>query len=264
MHIIKHELRAHLKPLLIWSVVITLIIATAMTEFSAYYNNPEMADILDTIPKAMLDAFSMANANLTTVGGFVSMFSFYFYIMLGIFSVLLGNGIIAKEERDKTAEFFMTLPISREKIILSKWIAAIINCVLLNAVTGLAIFGTTYKYNPDTEFYKFLGLLLLALFILQMIFLSVGMLLASILRRYKSSGKLSATILLVTYLMSVMVGLSDKMEFLKYFSPFRYFQANYILNELKFEPIYVLISIVIIAVSMVGTFIIYPKRDLYI
>lgn len=264
MHIIKRELRANFKSLLIWSAVMILIILMAMAEFSAYYDNPEMADILDAMPKAMLEAFSMANANLTTVSGFVSLFSFYFYIMLGLFAVLLGNGIISKEERDKTAEFFLTLPVSREQVIFSKWIAAIIHCILINAVTGSTIYVTTYKYSPDNEFYKFLGLMLLALFILQMIFLSVGMFLAAFLKRYKSSGKLSASILFVTYIMSIMVGLSDKMEFLKYLSPFRYFEANNILHEMKFELVYVILSLCIITVFMVGTFIIYPKRDLHL
>ena len=66
MHVIKWELKANLKSLLIWCAIFTALIFMMTSEFSAYYNNPEMADIMKMFPEAMLKAFSMDNANLTT------------------------------------------------------------------------------------------------------------------------------------------------------------------------------------------------------
>ncbi|NQT59093.1 MAG: ABC transporter permease subunit [Bacteroidetes bacterium] len=264
MNIIRRELRAHMKSLLIWIGCIAFFIAIMMSEFSAYANNPEMGAILDSMPKALLDAFSISGSNLTTVSGFLSIASVYFFIMLAIYAVLLGSSIISKEERDKTVEFFLTLPISRQRVIISKWISAVINCIIINAATGLVLYITTAKYEPDNDFYKFLGLMLLGMFIVQMIFLSIGMLLAAIMKRYRKSGTYSVSILLVTYILSVLVGLSDKVDFLKYFTPFKYFKADYILLEGTFEGVYLLISLGIIAVSTAGIFIFYSKRDLHI
>lgn len=264
MNIIKRELRAHLKSLLIWSAVMIGLITLIMEEFKAYYNNPDLADVLKMMPEAMLKAFSMENANLTTVGGFVSLISFYLFVMIGVYAVLLGNNIISKEERDKTAEFFMTLPISRVQVITSKLIAAIINSFLLVFVTGLAIVITTWRYAPDDKFYTFLMLYLLAMFIIGAIFLSVGMFMASILKRYKSSGKVSAAILFILYMLNIVSALSSKTEFLKYVTPFKYFDTNDMLNKGRIEPIYILLSIIIITVCIAGTYIVYPKRDLHI
>ncbi|MEN8908057.1 MAG: ABC transporter permease subunit [Clostridiales bacterium] len=262
MHIIKRELRAHLKSLMIWSGVMIVLIFLMMSEFAAYYNNPEMADILESMPESMLKAFSMENANLTTVSGYVSLVSFYFYLILGVFSVLLGSSIISKEERDKTSEFFLTLPISREKVIFSKLVAAIINCMILLIVTGGTVIAAVLKYEPNKEFYKFFGLMLIAIFIIQMIFLSIGMFLSSILKRYKSSGKVSASILFGLYIFSIISALNEKLDFLKYVSPFKYFEANKLLNTSEFELKYLLLSFGIITICIIGTFMIYPKRDL--
>ena len=234
-----------------------------MSEFSAYYNNPEMGKILDTMPKALMDAFSMSGANLTTVSGFVSMTSVYFYITLAIYAVLLGSSIISKEERDKTVEFFLTLPISRQKIIIGKW-SAVINCIIINAVTGLTLYATTAKYEPGIEFNKFLLLMLLAMFIIQMIFLSIGMFLAAVTKRYRKSGTYSVSILLAAYFLSVLIGMSKKIDFLKYITPFKYFEANYIFQEGSLEGVFLLISLGIIAATTAGIFIFYPKRDLHI
>lgn len=264
MNIIKRELRAHMKSLLIWIGCIIAIVALMMSEFSAFYNNPEMGKILDTMPKALMDAFAMNGANLTTVSGFVSLTSVYFYIALAVFAVLLGSSIISKEERDKTVEFFLTLPVSRQKVIVCKLISAIINCIIINAVSGLALYTTTAKYKPGADFYTFLGLILAAMFIIQMIFLSIGMLLAAITKRYRKSGTYSVSILLAAYFLSVLVGMSSKIDFLKYITPFKFFEANYILREGSFEGVFLLISLGIIAAATAGVFVFYPKRDLHI
>ncbi len=264
MNIIKREIRANIKSLLIWSVSISFIIVMMMSEFSAYYNNPDMIEILNAIPEVFLKAFSMNSANLTTVSGFVSMASFYFYIMLSVHAALLGSSILSKEERDKTAEFFITLPISRGKAIINKLISAVILCVTLNAVTGSAILLTTMQYEKSDEFSTFFTLMLISLFIMQLIFLSLGMLLASVMRRYRKSGTYSMAVLFGTYIISIFVSLSDKVEFLKYVTPFKYFETSAILRDGKLESIYLMISFGIIVFSLVGTFIKYQRRDLYI
>ncbi len=260
----KRELRAHIKSLVIWGACVSVLLLASMSEFSAHYGNPEMAAILNEMPEAMLKAFNMSAANLTTVAGYVSVIAVLIYIILGVHAVLLGSSILSKEERDKTVEFLLTLPVSRQRVIAGKWIAALANCVILLGVTGIVLIALIAKYEPDRSVYAFLGILSISTLILQLLFLSIGMLMASLLKRYKRSGSVSVSILLVTYFLSVLVGLSDKIDFLKYLTPFKYFEASYLLNEHKLEGIYLLISMCIIAVGMIGTFIFYPKRDVHI
>ncbi len=264
MHIIKWELKANLKSLLIWCAIFAALIFMMTSEFSAYYNNPEMADIMEMFPESMLKAFSMENANLTTTTGYLSLVALYFYLMAGVFAVLLGSGIIAKEERDKTAEYLMTMPISREKIILSKLIAAMINCLILLAI----IFGATilamYNYDLDSTFFAFIYNLGIAIFLEMMIFMSIGMFLASVLKRYKSSGKIAASLLILLYFINVAIGLSKNLAVLEYVTPFKYFNAQDILQTGHLELKFVMLSIGITVVGIIGTFLIYPRRDLHI
>ncbi len=264
MHIIKWELKANLKSLLIWCAIFTALIFMMTSEFSAYYNNPEMADIMKALPDAMLKAFSMENANLTTTTGYLSLVGLYFYLMAGVFAVLLGSGIISKEERDKTAEYLMTMPISREKILLSKLIAALVNCVVLVATIMGATTLAMFKYDLDAEFFAFLNNLMMAIFLEMMIFLSVGMFLASVLKRYKSSGKISASLLLLLYFINVAIGLSKNLDILKYITPFKYFNAQDILQTGHLEMVFVILSLSIAILGIVFTFLIYPRRDLHI
>ena len=264
MNIIKRELRAHLRSLLIWCGSIIAFIFIMFSEFAGYYNNPEMADVLDSMPKAMLDAFSISGANLTTVSGYTSIASVYIYLALGIYAALLGSSIIAKEERDKTAEFFLTLPVSRQRVIFGKLTAAVICNIGVNIATTAGIYGATMQYDKMADFDRFMFLLMFAIFIIQMIFLSIGMLLSAIMKRYRKSGTYATGLLLFLYVVSVFTSLSKDLENLKYLTPFKYFEASYIVRELSYDTVFVLISIGIITASIIGTFLIYPKRDLRI
>lgn len=262
MNIIVRELRSNFKSLLIWSASLIAVIVMMLSEFSAYYNNPDMAQIMESMPKALMDAFSMSNANLTTVSGYVSITVVYVNLMLGIFAVLLGNSIIAKEERDKTAGFLMTMPITRTKILIGKMIAAIINCLLVLVVVIGSLYIFTLKYNPDQDFYRFLGLMTVTTGIFEIIFLSLGLFLASSLKRYKVSSGVGLGVLFSLYVLSVLVALSDKIDFLKYATPFKYFEASSLLQNYNIEGKYLILSLIWISVFIALTFYIYNNRDL--
>ena len=262
MNIILRELKAYQKSLLIWLGCMIAFVAMFTAEFSAYYNNPEMSEILDAMPQALLDAFSMSNANLTTLTGFVSVAVIYFYIILGVHAVMLGSGIISKEERDKTAEFFLVLPVSRQRVIIMKLIAAVINCVVLNLVTIISIFAFAIPYDREPGFNRFMMLVLIAMFLIQMIFLSMGMGIAAAVKRYKKSSVYAVAILTGLYLVSVITALSDKVENLKYLTPFKYFEPADILKHDTLESVYVIIALCFIAAMLAVTYWLYPKRDL--
>lgn len=262
MHIFKWEMRSHLKALIIWSLSIMILVFMWTSEFSAYYNNPEMNKLIDMIPDAMKKAFSMENANLTTTTGFLSFVAFYYYLLHSLYASLLGSSIIAKEERDKTAEYLMTMPVSREKIITSKLLASVASCIILVLVTVGSTIAAMFKYELDKEFYIYLCKLSLASLIVMLVFLGIGMILASAMRRYKSSGKISASIIMLMFFLSFIIPLSDKLDFLKYITPFKYFDPVKLLSKGSFDMKYVIISSVIFILSITASYLTYPRRDL--
>jgi ABC-2 type transport system permease protein len=97
-----------------------------------------------------------------------------------------------------------------------------------------------------------------------MIFLAIGVFIGSALKEHKKAGSVAISILLVTYFFSVIAGLKEEWNFLKYLSPFKYFDPVLILRESKVEPVYLWISAGIILFCMVGAYLAYQKRDLYI
>ena len=264
MNIVKRELKSNLKSMIIWSIAIIFLVTIWMIEFESFAGNPNINEFMESLPEAMLNAVGMGGLDIASLEGFISTISLYLYLILGIHAVLLGSSIISKEERDKTAEYLFSLPISRRRVIVGKTISAIVDVIILNIVTLVSMLLTSMNYNKSENFYKFIAIMFLAIFIVQMIFLSIGMFVSSVSKKYKKTGNISVAILMITFLLASLINMVDSIDFLSYITPFKYFESSYILRELSLQPIYIVISLAIIAIGIGGSFIIYPKRDLYI
>lgn len=264
MNIFLRELRANLKSLLIWSGIVIFFSVVGFTKFSAFYENPELISILNIMPAELLSAFNMTAFNLTTVTGFFGVMVVYLGLILGISAAMWGSDIISKEERDKTVEFSLTLPVTREKLITAKIAAGAVNCISLLLVTWGITLVSAQSYQPDSEFYKLVALTMLSFLLIQMIFLALGIFLGCAMKQHKRAGSLAVTILLASYIASILTELNKDLDFLKYFSPFKYFEAAFLLRESRLETNFVLLSLAITAVFVAGAYASYSKRDLYI
>jgi ABC-2 type transport system permease protein len=264
MNIFLRELRANLKSLIIWSVIVALFIIVGVSKFSAYAGNPEMLKILDSFPPAMLEAFGMRAFNLTTVSGFYGIMFVYFALLGAIAAAMWGSDIITKEERDKTVEFSLVLPVSRSRVITAKALAALVNCIILLLITWGVSMLAVQPYEPDQAFYDFAMLQMQALFVIELIFLAVGLMLGSSMKRYRLPGSIAVGLILATYFMSVISAMHEKLDFLKWFTPFKYFDAGELFRTGSLDGTYLLLSLVIIAVCLVVAYLVYNRRDLYI
>lgn len=264
MNIFLREIKANLKSLVIWSVIIVLLTVIAVAKFSAYAGNPEMLAILDSMPPAVLDAMNMRAFNLTTLSGFYGIMFIYFGLMGAIAAAMWGSDIISKEERDKTVEFSLVLPVSRSRVITAKAFAALVNCIAFVLITWAISLVAARSYTPDQAFYDFLALEMQAMFSIEMIFLAVGLLLGCAMKQYKRSASIAVAIILATYFMSVLSAMQEDLDFLKYLTPFRYFDAGELFRNGNMDTTYLLISAGIIVVCLAAAYWIYNRRDLYI
>jgi ABC-2 type transport system permease protein len=264
MNIFIRELKANLKSLVIWSVIVSLLIIMAIAKFSAFAGDPSLLSMLDSMPPAMLDALNMRAFNLTTLSGFYGIMLIYFGLMSAIAAAMWGSDIISKEERDRTVEFSLVLPVSRNRVVTAKALAALVNCIVFVLITWSVSLVAVQSFHPDQSFYDFLALEMKALIIIELIFLAIGLLLGCAMKQYKHSGSAAVSIILTTYFMSIIATMDSKFDFLKYFTPFKYFDAGDLFRNGTLSITYLLLSAVIIVLSVVAAYWTYNKRDLYI
>lgn len=264
MNIFLRELRANLKSLLIWIGIVILFSMVGFSKFSAFYENPQLLEVLNSMPPALLSALDMNSFNLTTVTGFFGIMGIYFNLVLSISAVMWGSDIISKEERDKTVEFSLTLPVKRSQLISGKIAAVLVNCVILLLVTWGTTLVLAQNYQPDSEYYHFVMLNMLGYFFLQLIFMAVGIFLGCIVKKHKRAGSMAVSILLGCYFLSILMEFSSKLDFFKYVTPFKYFEASVLLRESKLDPLFIGLSLALTVIFLFAAYFSYSKRDLYI
>ncbi len=265
MNIILRELKANRKSLIIWSLTMIFMVYVGMVKYSGISGAGSAGvELFSQLPKSVIAIFGLNGIDIGSISGFYSMFFLYFMLLAGIHAVFIGSSIISKEERDKTADYLYVKPRSRWAIITYKLIAAFINIVIINLVTCLASIQAISIYNKGPDFNKGIILMMVALFVFQLIFMFLGAGISSISRNPKKTGQLSALILLAAYIFSAMIDLNNKLDNLKFLTPFKYFDSKELIKGVGLENGYVLLSSALILVFIGVTYIFYKKRDLHV
>lgn len=262
MNIFIKEFKFYLKPLLIWCGAIVSVHLVASIEFGVFANEPSIIEAMEQFEQ-VFQALGSSVTDITTPEGFLSLISIYIVLPLAIYSGLLGSSIISKEEKDKTAEFMFTLPVSRRKVLLYKLLLSIVNSIIINLFLVIVILLIYTPYEPSSSFYTFLQNISIGTFLIQLIFISVGIALSSVLKYYKQSSNITISILITTFMINILMGFVDDVDFLRFFTPFKYYSADNMLAG-TFEPVYLIITALLIVFGTATLFVFYPKRDLYI
>jgi ABC-2 type transport system permease protein len=91
-----------------------------------------------------------------------------------IFAMLLASGILSKEESDKTIEFLLSKPVTRNNIINQKLLSTTFYILLFNIIPCITTF-LTFEAIEKQEFSRYEMLLLfIAAFLVQLTFAAVA------------------------------------------------------------------------------------------
>jgi ABC-2 type transport system permease protein len=262
--IFKREFKRNLKSLIIWSTVLSGLILLTLSIFPQFaQQQEEMAKLLESLPESMIKAFGMDQLNIGDLLGYYGVRVYMMTTLLGsIYSAILASNILAKEENEKTIEFLLSKPITRSQIVTEKLLAVLVNILILNGGSTIAsLIGFQFTKDQDVPTDTF-SLLIVATLLLHLTFGAIAFMLSSILKKTRSILSISLGIVLVAYFMNVMSGISEDLEFLKYFSPFKYVDAASIINNNEIEPLYIFIMAAVILISIVTAYMVYRKKDI--
>ena len=143
MTLIRHELKQSWKALLIWTLSIGAFIIICLFMY------PEMKSQMNSISSifASMGAFSSAfGLDTLDFGSLKGFYGIECGNILGIggalFAALIGIGALANEEKNGTAEFLLTHPLSRSGIVTAKLVSVLIQVLILNVSVWLMAVGS--------------------------------------------------------------------------------------------------------------------------
>jgi ABC-2 type transport system permease protein len=126
-------LRDSRRSLLAWTVSI-VVVGSAYAAFWPTFEDPEIARLLDSYPKALLQAINYTN--ITTPEGYLTatVYGLVVAVLTAIFAIAAGARLVAGDEEAGTLDLVLAHPVSRPSLALQR-MAALTTAVV--AVVGI-------------------------------------------------------------------------------------------------------------------------------
>ncbi len=260
MTVFFHELKRGRISLLIWSAAIAFMLAICVIIY------PEMKSQMGDISAMFADMGSFSEAfgmDKINFGSFTGFFGVECGNVLGLggafFAAIIGISALSKEEKEHTAEFLLTHPVSRTAVIAQKLFAVFAQITILNiavaAITAVSIVAIGEDADVKTVF-----LLFLSYFILQ---IEIAAITFGISAFIKGNGLgIGLGIAVVFYFLNIIANLTENTEFLKYLTPFGYTEGSDIISSGKIEIKYLSVGLLFTALGITAAFIKYRKKDI--
>lgn len=260
MTIFSQEMRLGRKALMIWTGVISFMLLICIALYPQMKN--EMSAVTDMFANmgSFTAAFGMDRINFGTAIGYYGIeCGSCLGIGGGLFAALLGISALAKEEKDHTAEFLLTHPVSRSRVVSEKLLSVIAQIVILNIVV-LAISLLAFKVVGEDVDFETLLMIHTAYLILQIQIAAVCMGISAFLKGGGVGAGLGFA--MVLYFLNIISNISEDAEFLKYLTPYSYSDAANIISDGTLDWALIAVGLGYTAVGIILAYIKYTHKDI--
>lgn len=262
MNIFLYETKAQLKSFLIWAVSLLAVFLLFVAAFYGPFMESKEAvqEALGSLPPAFALIFGVSINGIFTFGGFFLFIYTYIGLVGAIMAASLAVSAFSREKRSKCIDFLFVKPVQRGRIFLYK----LLSCLLFIVVTNiLFVISAVIAYNVNGQSPNGMGRLILAslsLFFMQLVFLSLGILYASFVRKVRSVSGIATAFGFAGFILMALYSLI-KEDVIRYISPLTYFNPGTVFLTGGFEAKYAVTGSVVAIACVVLAYVKYVKSD---
>ena len=261
MTLVKHELRQGWLSFVIWTGSIGFLLVICIILFPEMKGQMEGVTDVFASMGSFTAAFGMDRLSFGTLTGFYAIECGNVLGLGGAFyAALCGVGILSKEEKERTAEFLLTHPVSRGRIVTEKLAAVLLQITVMNLVVfGLAV-GFVWAIGEEMP-WKELGLLHLAYYLLQLELAGICFGISAFTRR--GSAGIGLGLASILYFLNIIANITESAEFLKYITPFGYADGADVISEGCLNMGMVLPGMALGVVGIILAYWHYRRKDIH-
>ena len=133
---------------------------------------------------------------------------------------------------------------------------------ITNIVIWISSFAFIQIFKGDRTYEPLnLVLLLLSILVFQLFFLTVGLVISLLVKRVRSVTPYAMALAFGMYVLSVFGSMLGEST-LENLTPFKHFEPQYIVQNAAYDLPLVSISLVVIVISLVGSYLLYSRRNI--
>jgi ABC-2 type transport system permease protein len=262
MNIFIHELKLNLKTTVLWVASLGVLLIFFLSLYPSFVKDVTTTrKLLASLPAALRAIVGLNLETFFTITGFYSYLFFYVILTGSIQAMNLGISLLSKERALKTVDFLLTKPVARSKIVMAKIIAGLTLLLATNlTVIGVSL-GMAYAVSSSPFDVKVFLLISVTLFLVQLFFLSLGLMTSVLAKNIKSVISVSLPIVFSFFI----IGMLDTVigsQAVRYLTPFKFYDFIYIVKHGSYELQFLGLEFLLVTLFIASAFIIFAKKDL--
>ncbi len=264
MNMFFREVKAYSKFTMIWSCSISIWIILLSLFYPSFSDNSAViVKALESYPEAVSNLIGLSRESLSSYLGF------YTFVLNGVIelgaiqAMIIGGSMLLKEISGKTVDFLLSKPVTRKQIMTAKLCAAGTSLAITTLICFFVSSVMASIISSEATNMKILFMICITVLFVQLIFMSFGLLITVVFSKMKSMTALAIGSLLLNEIVFNIFKPIIGDNAVRYLIPLKYFSSEYILNNASYEMSFVIITIILIAIGVTASYIIYEKKDVH-
>ena len=220
----------------------------------------QFQQMISSYPPEFLAFFGATVNSMLTPAGFLGMYAFSMLpIIIGIFAVLAGSGLVLGDEERGRLDLIIAHPVGRSSFFFGRSLgilAATLTIHLLGWLGfSLLLGGSSLGFGWGQMIVPFLTLLIQILF-----YVALALMLSMLLPSRNLAAVVSGAVMVTSYLVSSLAFVDESMATLAKLMPYHYFQTVLSFQELNLEWLVALLGISAVMVAI--AWLRFVRRDI--
>lgn len=258
------EIKRNRKALIIWTLIVIALTALVLSIFPYMKTmGDDMAVMMSKLPEGMTKSMGINMDTFNTiVGMYNTYYGVYIVVLLSIYTSSTGATIFSKEQKNKTAEFLLTKPISRKTIFNTKLYALFtltLSAFVIQTMTAvifvIAFGGEQVLWSVFTTMHTH-GLMLM------LFFTCLGVFLSMVIHPKTNFMGICVGLVFGSYFLNAVAKASDDMNWIGYLSPFHYLDFSVSDTDYSINVVSISIVLFLNILLLFFSYKIYKKMDI--
>lgn len=230
----KHTLRRLRGQIIGWSIGLALYGLLMVSFYDTLQGIEGMTEILESYPPELMAFFGDVMAIMTPAGYMDAYYFSYMTLIIGIFAIGAGAGLLAGDEEKGILDLVLAHPISRTGLFWGRLLGFVVALVVILLISWLSWAIPSGGTSMNVTWLQLLQPFL-PLFAELLLFGTLALLLSMALPAARLAGMTAGALLVANFLLVGLANLNNDLEAVVKLTPLYYYQGGSAINGLKWE-----------------------------
>jgi ABC-2 type transport system permease protein len=223
-------------------------------------NQEQFQQMIAGYPPEFLAFFGADVNSPLTPAGFLGMYAFSMLpVIMGVFSIIAGSGLIVNDEERGRLDLIIAHPVGRPPFFWGRFIGLLGATVSIMVINWLGFSILLGRSSLGVSWGQ-MAVPFLSLLVQLLLYATIALLLSMLLPSRTLAAMLTAIIMLLSYLLSSLSFLNDRIAVVAKALPYHYFQSVLTFDQLNLSS---LLALLVISLGLtLLAYLLFNRRDI--